>query len=202
VSKAKMNIKAIIRTYNGHPELSEQRVAWAIMLQKELADLNAMVYMDLRGDPYVHFLDILEGCFELDESVAGVLHIEDDAILCNNFIEKMQAEVEQHPEHVIQFFSKFDQDATSESGFHYRFVGGVCFYIPRALIKPIHRYVLNWHDRTLNPTAWDVAIGYMMREQKMFYWLVLPNLADHRVSQSIIDCNRQQDRRSNTFKIT
>lgn len=197
-----MKIKTIIRTYSGNPEHSSQRVDWAIALQLALSDLDAMVYMDLRGDPYVHFLDVLKEHFAMDESISGILHIEDDAILCNNFIEKMQAEVTAHPECIIQFFSKFPDDATSSSHWHRKFVSGVCFYMPCHLIKPIHRYVNNWDRRTLNPTAWDVAIGYMLQELQMDYWLVLPNIADHRISPSIIDDSRPQDRRSNTFKIT
>ena len=197
-----MTIKPIIRTYNmpSDPVIGRRRMDWAFNLQRELESLDALVSLDLQGDPYQHVLSVLNG-FKSSE-IDGILHVEDDAILCHDFIDRMQVEVEQHPGSIVQFYSRFEDDPSKQSGWRppKKFVGGVCFYMPAAMISSISEYLEHWYLRDTNPTAWDIAIRYWMMYQRMQYWLVLPNLADHRISPSTIDRDRPEDRSSYTFE--
>lgn len=192
-------IQAIIRTYHHHQSpWSSQRIDWAFSLQSELQDLLPIVSIDTQGDAYEHFLMVLQNYNHFD--VQGFLHVEDDAILCDHFIERMRAEVRAHPDTIIQFYSRFKDDVQNTSRWHQRFVGGVCFYLPIRFHRPLYDYLTTWKRRRDNPTAWDIGMRDWMQEANLAYWLVLPNLADHRVSPSVVDVTRPEDRRSYTFQ--
>lgn len=100
---------------------------------------------------------------------------------------------------IKQFYSRFVEDMNCLSRYDERFCGGVCFFMPGPLNAPIFEFLTNWDRRLLNPNAWDIGIRHWLRETKRHYWLVIPNLADHRCGPSGIDRSRPQDRRSYTF---
>ncbi len=196
-------ITPIIRTVElGYrQDLIETRQKWAFEIRSQLGG-KALIFADDQSDTYHHFIDTLK--FILINKIVhpngGVLHIEDDAILCDDFLFVATSVIRDHADHIVQFYSRFPQDAKLGSRYGERFVGGVCFYIPTAWIKRIIMYLKTWENRMLNINAFDIGIHYWLKQEGLPFWLQIPNLADHRVSQSLVDACRPQDRRSYTFK--
>lgn len=196
-------ITTVIRTIeSGYPQdLIATRQKWAFDIRAQLAG-RALIFADDQSDTYLHFVRTL--MFIKMNGIAdpngGVLHIEDDAILCDDFLFVATSVIRDHADHIVQFYSRFEQDVKLGSRYGDRFVGGVCFYIPTAWITSIIGYLQTLENRMRNPTAFDVGIHYWLKQEKLQFWLQIPNLADHRVSKSLVEAWRPQDRRSYTFR--
>lgn len=188
-----MNI--IIRTtcYPDDPAQEAQRQAWAEDLQAQCP--GSTIAIDAHADPYEHFCRVLRQSGNVD-----TMHIEDDAILADQFMERASAVISNKPGSIVQFYSRFINDVRQGSRWERRFVGGVGFFLPGWFAPIILRFLENWPRRDLNPTAWDVAIGHWLTQERREYWLQVPNLIDHRVGPSLVDPSRPMDRRSYTFR--
>lgn len=129
------------------------------------------------------------------------VHMEDDAVLCNNFYEKCLAEVLFHSDEVIQFFTRRKEDLTKGS----RYMKGagfsmnICFYIPASISKALYEYSYNWPRIKEHPTGYDLMMGDFFKENKIDYWAVVPNIVDHAEGKSCIDPRRSSKRQSLTF---
>lgn len=161
---------------------------------KEIPDL--IVVKDKKHNAYDTFQ------MALNQGLGGgAVHLEDDIILCNNFINRILEIINQHPSDVIQFFSMRKDDLTV--GTRYingsKFLMGQCFYIPEYLSLSLYAYSYNWERIKEHPTGLDTMISDFLKLNKINYLNIVPNLVDHQCVKSRIDPRRSTKRQSLTF---
>ena len=140
-------------------------------------------------------------------SMAGsdpCVFLEDDIILCSNFIEKIEAEISKRPNEVIQFFSLRPKDLTLGSRYESgsNFLMHQCYYLPSGMARQLYEYSYEFYDECedgqyIGPT--DRVSQKYFKKIKLKYWLHVPSLVDHRVAKSQIDKRRSSKRQSLTF---
>lgn len=155
------------------------------------------VVWDRKQDPMETFLRAMA---EAGEGQA--IHLEDDAVLCEGFLQKALQVIAERPLQVIQFFSMHPDDPVLGSREYDHFVGAVCFYLPSGYSLGLLEYAPRWPKRHSNPNAVDIMLRHWMRKERNneLHWIVVPNLADHRVGPSSIDITRPERRQSLTFQ--
>lgn len=164
--------------------------------QKAIPDLELCV--DQNKDAYQNFLNALE--------LAGddpCVHLEDDIILCDDFVERVLNEIKKRPNEVIQFFSvkkKEDLEMGSRHMFGRRFMWNQCFYLPEKVGNEILEYGKTWEKRDNIPPSYGLMMAYYFDTKGMEYWNVVPNLVDHKHCISRIDPKRSTERQSCTFE--
>ncbi len=143
--------------------------------------------------------------FKLSLEMAGddaCVHLEDDIILCNNFVTKINLEIAKRPNEVIQFFSMRKDDLIIGSRYvnGRDFCGNLCVYLPPHMGTAILKYMDIWDGYEKNPTAYDYLMADYFKANKIKYWNVCPNLVDHKIQKSRINPKRSSKRVSLTFE--
>ena len=158
---------------------------------------NLIVCQDRKHDA----MDTFKMSLELAGDCACV-NMEDDIILCDDFYNKIIEEIEKRPNEVIQFFSMRKDDLTVGSRYisGRAFCMGQCFYIPKGMAKEVLEYMDRWTRYEEDPTALDYLFADYLKEKKIKYWNVCPNLVDHKPIKSRINPRRSTKRQSLTFK--
>jgi hypothetical protein len=131
------------------------------------------------------------------------IHMEEDVVLTDNFISKIEAEILKNPNKVIQFFSMRKADLTVGSRWDDNFLMAQCFYLPAGYANEIISYYSHWsslESKQRYPTGLDLMVGDFLRKRKERYWIHVPSLVDHRVGVSAINAKRPKHRTSKTFK--
>lgn len=143
--------------------------------------------------------------FKLSLEMAGddpCVHLEDDIILCNDFVRRVEAEIAKRPNDVIQFFSMRKDDLTVGS----RYIRGgafcmnQCYYIPPGMGTKLLAYMDVWDRYDEHPTGYDILMADFFKLNGIKYWNVCPNLVDHKVAKSRINARRSSKRQSFTFE--
>lgn len=129
----------------------------------------------------------------------GVLYLEDDVILADQFRNRVESAISEMPQNVIQFFSMRKADLEIGSRWDNNFLMAQCFYFPPGLSAELAKYAKTWAGYSEHPTGLDTMICDFLRALKLKYWIHIPNLVDHRVGKSIIDPRRSSKRVSKTF---
>lgn len=139
----------------------------------------------------------------INEKSAAVI-LEDDIILCADFMKKALKEIEQKPNDLIQFFSMRQDDLTVGSRYitGSKYLMNQCFYAPLSILTLIYQTFDEFEevrqDNRIGGT--DSLIAYTLKKHKLRYWNVVPNLVDHKASVSAIDKRRSSARQSFTFE--
>lgn len=128
------------------------------------------------------------------------VHMEDDVILCRSFREKIAEEIAKRPGKVIQFFSMRKADLEIGSRYDRSFMMNQCFYLPAGYSEEIWGYYPSWPRKVEHPTGYDILIQDWLNGRREKYWIVVPNLVDHRICQSLINPRRSSRRQSLTFR--
>lgn len=131
------------------------------------------------------------------------IHIEDDILICDAFMEKALAVIETKPTTVIQFFSLRKADLTEGSRYSQTFGMNQCTYLPAGYGRLIADYAGGWYERSPDPIkhgAYDVMVHDWLRSRREKHWIHVPSLVDHRESVSMIDRRRSRKRQSTTFR--
>lgn len=132
-----------------------------------------------------------------------MLYLEDDAILCKDFLSKVEQTLDEvGRDKIVQFFSlkKSVEETTLMSGGTY--CGNVCLFIPNKIREEIAEYYFEWKDTKVgqeNPTAMDYLVRDYLKKTKQKYYLVVPNLVQHQIGKSVIDPRRSSKRQSKYF---
>lgn len=134
------------------------------------------------------------------------IKLEDDVILCTNFCEEIEKAIKEIGEdRFISFFTlkTFDPVENKELNGS-TFCSSLCFYVPSGMSsKIIEYYETKWkHSKVAkeNPTGFDYIIRDFLKENKIKYYMVLPNLVQHQVGKSVINERRSSKRQSLYFK--
>lgn len=132
----------------------------------------------------------------------AAVHLEDDIELCNDFYEKIQKIISEHPDEVIQFFSMRKEDLTVGTRMitGSRFLMGQCFYLPKGMSKKILAYKYTWKRIKEHPTGLDTMVADYLKDNKLSYLNIVPNLVDHLPVKSLINPRRSSKRQSFTFQ--
>ena len=133
---------------------------------------------------------------------APCVNMEDDIILCSDFVERVNSEIEKRPNDVIQFFSMRKDDLTVGSRWinGSQFMMNQCFYLPAGMSRELRSYMDVWPRYAEHPTGYDILMADFFKERKIKYWNVCPNLVDHKVEKSRINPRRSSKRQSFTFR--
>jgi len=126
--------------------------------------------------------------------------LEDDSILTSNFTEKVDCAIAQHPNSVIQFFSRREKDITVGSRWDTNYINAQCTYIPAGYAAPLHAFSVMWREKHFeHPTGLDLAVNAFLRSRKEKYWIHIPSLVNHAVTVSLIDKRRSTKRQAKVF---
>lgn len=130
------------------------------------------------------------------------LNMEDDIILCSNFLQEAKKYIDEHPNKVISFFTlKNVNDTTWMNG--RTFCMNQCVYMPKWFNKLLIPYYQKWKNtkRGLeNPTGYDYMMADLLSELKENYLLVVPCLVQHMEMKSRINPRRSSKRQTKKFK--
>ena len=131
----------------------------------------------------------------------AAIRLEDDVILTQDWRTKVEAQIAERPNDLIQFFSRSKYDVSIGSRYKSGavFTCNVCIYLPPGFSKELFDYYKVWPRKKEHPTGLDYLIADLMKEKGMSYWVCVPNLADHSVSISQISSRRPRRRVSTTF---
>ena len=130
-----------------------------------------------------------------------VIRLEDDIILTKNFVSTITAAVTEHPDHLIQFFTRHKENVDQGS----RWMPGAtylwnqCCYLPAGMAQAIRRFYdeplwaeKRYHDN--NHHHIDVIIADYLHAYRLKYWLHNPSLVQHARTVSEIDRRRARNR--------
>lgn len=181
-------LKFIVRTTSfGGRDLSE--------MKREIPEL--IIVTDYNHDAMGNFLNAMR------MTSSPVVHLEDDAILCNNFVERVKEAIAQYPDTIINFFSLRSGDYDKGEPYFQsgsRFIGNVCVYIPENIGMQIAEYYDKWERKKTDPTGYDLLMADWMKERKMRYIQWFPHLVNHAVCKSLINPRRSSKRTDNRFR--
>ena len=163
-------------------------------LQRHIPDLE-VVWDRERGamDTFLRHLD-----------AAGnepVIRMEDDIILTKDFVPTILAAVEEHPDDLIQFFTRHKENA--EQGSRWMpgrtYLWNQCSYLPAGMAHAIRKFYdepLWKEERYHQPTGLDTIIADFLRTNRLDYWLHNPSLVQHARTVSEIDRRRPRNRQT------
>lgn len=177
------------------------------VVQNYKRELNETYNQEL-GNDFIVVEDTGDGAMKtfikcLSTPNGDMLYLEDDAILCKNFIVKVEDILDKlGRDNIVQFFSlkKVIDKTTLMSGGSY--CGNVCLFIPNKIRNEIVEFYEEWKDSevgTKNPTAMDYLVRDYLKKTKQKYYLIIPNLVQHQVGKSVIDPRRSSKRQSLYF---
>jgi len=129
------------------------------------------------------------------------LHLEDDIILCDNFMERIMSVIRAHEKDVIQFFTGVRDD---DINIGTRYVNGSdflwaqCFYLPAGMSKAILEFSNGW-DKADSSEPLDSMVSDYLKLKKIKYLRICPSLVDHKDGKSLINSKRNPHRTSRNF---
>ena len=129
------------------------------------------------------------------------IRIQDDIILCKDFVAKATAVVNERPNDFIQFFSRSGKDELLGSRYK---AGGTwmmnqCYYLPPNSATRLTAFADSWGKYDKHPNGDDQLMAEWMQSEKARYWVHVPSLVNHLVTVSMIDKRRSKFRQSTTF---
>lgn len=132
------------------------------------------------------------------------VQMEEDVILTEGFVDKLEKAVSERPDQIINFFSMRDLDLTKGSRVDRQFMMAQCWYAPRFCCSYLKEFYPFWkHKRVQYPNAVDLMVHDFIHALKARYWIYCPSLVDHRSRLSFIDETRTERwgvRQSLTFE--
>jgi hypothetical protein len=133
----------------------------------------------------------------------NAVYLEDDVILTKNFTLKCEAEIQGKEKSFISFFSlKKDDYKGSRWLKGGKFCGSLCYYVPARINLAIIDYFnknMEYMKNSKDATGYDLWVAKLLQTNKLSYWNVVPNLAQHKREKSIINPKRPIWRQSETF---
>lgn len=128
------------------------------------------------------------------------IHLEEDILLTQGFLSKIEAFIDETPHRVLQFFSMRKADLTLGTRFDRNYLMNQCFYLPLSYSRQIREYADQWPRRAEHPTGTDTMINDFLRSRREPYRLHVPSLVQHREVKSAINPRRSSKRQSLTFR--
>jgi hypothetical protein len=132
----------------------------------------------------------------------AAVHLEDDIELTGDFLAKIEPEIAQRPDRVIQFFSlrKNDAELGSREMPARSYLMNQCVYLPAGYAGELFAYQPGWMRTHNDPNGCDLVVAHWLVERRERYWLHVPSLVQHRIARSVIDRRRSSKRQSPSFR--
>lgn len=168
-----------------------------MILDKTFNQIEGLYETCFNGDAMETFLKSVEMSQGQD-----CLNLEDDIILCNNFLNEINNVIKKYPDKVISFFTLKKVDTTTEMSGR-TFCMAQCMYLPSWINNLLYTYYDKWKNTKRgieNPTGLDLMIADLLSEKKQTYILSLPCLVQHMEMKSRIDPRRSTKRQTKYFK--
>ena len=130
------------------------------------------------------------------------LNLEDDIILCDNFIDEINRAVKAFPNKVITFFTLKNVKETSQMAGK-TFCMNQCVYMPKWFNRLLKKYYPKWirtERGKANPTGYDYMMGDLLSMLGEKYVLYVPCLVQHMEMKSRINPKRSSKRQTKMFK--
>lgn len=183
---------------------AEERRANAEKIKSVIPELE-IVCADISKDDLweKHLATMLTNPSEYD----GVVMMEDDVILCENFRERLAKVVAKHQNDVIQFFERALSKTPLTKGYQpgSNFFSCVCYYMPAPLTQLFSDEGMKsdfkkWFAKRDEPWSYpiDRYIAYVLGAKKLSYWRESPYLVQHSAMKSTLG-NRSTKRQSRYF---
>lgn len=172
------------------------REPYADYLKKQLPE--AEVIFDTEKNATKNFIKMLRSAGDHE-----ALLMEDDIILCSDFVKKINDVVSKRGSMLINFFSRRGRDLTHGSriepgrSFNYN----CCVYYPAGWAREVANYYDRWtrREQELIGHGFDYLVADWLSENSLSYFLHVPSLVQHREGLSSIDKRRPRSRQSKTF---
>jgi GR25 family glycosyltransferase involved in LPS biosynthesis len=158
---------------------------------------NLQLCVDYNHDAMVNFLNSMR----MTDKPA--VHLEDDAILCDDFVSKITRAIELYPDNIINFFSLRKKDYEVRKPFFElgsKYIGNVCFYVPATYGNRIADFYNVWDKKEIHPTGYDILMADWMKLNKLKYVQWFPHLVNHAEGKSIINPKRSSKRIDTRFR--
>ena len=172
----------------------KDRMANVIYLQKHIPNL-VIVWDEQRNA-----METFRRAWRQYQDVPTI-RIQDDIILCKDFVNKAKAIVAERPTDFIQFFSRSTKD--EELGSRYKSGGSwmmnQCYYLPPNSATRLTVFADAWGKYEQHPNGDDQLMAEWLQSEKARYWVQVPSLVNHLVTVSMIDKRRSKFRQSTTF---
>lgn len=168
-----------------------------MVLDKSFEQLNGKYETCFNGNAMETFMKSVEMSKDSD-----CLNMEDDIILCDNFLEEVNKWVRKYPNKVITFFTLKDVKTTSEMNGK-SFCMNQCVYMPKWFNYGLIKFYPYWKSTKRgieNPTGYDYMMADMMATLNEKYILVVPCLVQHMEMKSRINPKRSSKRQTKHFK--
>lgn len=168
-----------------------------MVLDKSFKQIEGMYETCYNGKAMETFMKSIELSVEDD-----CLNMEDDIILCKDFLNEVNKVIEKHPNKVISFFTLKNVEETKEMSGR-TFCMNQCVYMPKWFNKLLKEYYNVWikSKRGIeNPTGYDYMMADLLSKVKENYILSIPCLVQHIEMKSRINSKRSSKRQTKRFK--
>ena len=129
------------------------------------------------------------------------VHLEDDIVLCDRFLDKLHSAIAARPYAAINFFSRRKDDLTIGSRWSDRYDYLQCTYLPSHLSAAVVDLAESQIARGEVVDYADVLVAKVLKARKLSHWIHVPNLVDHLRYRSTVNPLRGCGRQSKSFHL-
>lgn len=149
-------------------------------LDKSFSQIEYELLIDREHNARKSFVEQLEYLATLDEDV---VILEDDVILCRNFLDKINNVIEKYKENIINFF--YSPSRYMKTQLQYVFCWNQCVYYPNKLLKLLAKEMRRWYTVMPNRPHDDVE-NIALSSLKLGNVVYRPCLVQHIDNNSLI----------------
>lgn len=166
------SVRYIVRTV----DFAKDRLENVAELKRRIPQLE--VDIDTIHDCYK---SLFRTCDSISEE-GGVI-IEDDVVLCRNFMERVEGVIaEKGPENLISFFEKPKVNLVTRFCPGAEFLWSQCVYYPPKFNELFHKHWETFQrdePRLARDMHYDCYIRYVLKKEGMRYWRIRPTYVQH-----------------------
>lgn len=168
-----------------------------MVLDKSFEQIEGQYETCFNGNAMETFIKSIEMSKDSD-----CLNLEDDIILCDNFLEEVNEVVKKYPNKVISFFTLKNTNET-KAMLGNTFCMNQCVYMPKwfnSILLKFYKHWLKTERGRKNPTGYDYMMGDLLSLLGEKYILSVPCLVQHIEMKSRINPKRSSKRQTKNFK--
>ncbi len=153
------------------------------VLDKSLEQIDYTLIIDKSYDPFGSFVKAL-----LDNCDYNFVLLEDDVVLCHDFKAKIEAVINEHPNDIINFYTRPMEYFTSQWSLDFHF--NQCTYYPKGITKNIINKMIELHtyavEHNLDYGGYDIYESNSLRKLNIPHFQFRPCLVQHNDHNSLI----------------
>lgn len=128
--------------------------------------------------------------------------LQDDVYLHPEWRERVEGEIDKHPDSIIQFFSLKKRDATLPPRWEpgKKYFWNQCYYLPKGYPPLLAEAAREWQRKYPRHTGDDTCMAAWLDERGEDYWHYAPSLVQHMPWTSSVYTPRSPLRQSPSFE--